>query len=115
MEHGSIESYRELLIVLGVAGVIVPVFVRIGMSSILVFLFAGILPMFLGLFVALRAAVVPEGFGKYGHYRAGALEDNQKRQTDGFSENCLPFGADVFRIHNHQRRCAFHFQRLLAP
>lgn len=32
----------------------------------------------ISLFVALRAAVVPAGFGKYGHYRAGAIEDNRK-------------------------------------
>jgi hypothetical protein len=28
----------------------------------------------LGLFLALRGAVVPKGFGKYGHYRPGALD-----------------------------------------
>ena len=27
----------------------------------------------LGLFLAIRAAVVPKGFGQYGHYRPGAL------------------------------------------
>jgi hypothetical protein len=29
-------------------------------------------------FLVLRAAVIPEGFGQYGHYRPGALDDNQK-------------------------------------
>jgi hypothetical protein len=28
----------------------------------------------LGLFMVVRAAVVPKGFGKYGHYRPGALD-----------------------------------------
>ncbi len=28
----------------------------------------------LGLFLAIRAAVIPKGFGKYGHYRPAALE-----------------------------------------
>ncbi len=28
----------------------------------------------LGLFMAIRAAVIPKGFGQYGHYRPGALE-----------------------------------------
>lgn len=28
----------------------------------------------LGVFMAIRAAVIPTGFGKYGHYRAGALD-----------------------------------------
>jgi hypothetical protein len=30
-------------------------------------------------FLIVRAQVVPDGFGKYGHYRAGALEDLRKR------------------------------------
>ena len=29
------------------------------------------------LFVVMRAALVPEGFGEHGHYRSGALLDNQ--------------------------------------
>jgi predicted CXXCH cytochrome family protein len=29
-------------------------------------------------FLVLQAALVPEGFGAYGHYRAGALADNQR-------------------------------------
>ena len=28
-------------------------------------------------FVALRGALIPEGFGLYGHYRAGAIDDNR--------------------------------------
>jgi len=28
----------------------------------------------LGLFVVIRAAVIPKGFGEYGHYRPGALD-----------------------------------------
>ncbi len=30
-------------------------------------------------FLAIRSAVVPAGFGKYGHYRAGALDDIRAR------------------------------------
>ena len=36
--------------------------------------------LFLGgtlLFVILRAVMVPSGFGEYGHYRPGALDDNR--------------------------------------
>jgi hypothetical protein len=33
----------------------------------------------LGIFLAVRAAIVPAGFGKYGHYRAGALDDIRQR------------------------------------
>lgn len=30
-------------------------------------------------FLLIRGAVIPKAFGQYGHYRPGALEDNQKR------------------------------------
>jgi len=30
-------------------------------------------------FLVLQALLVPKGFGRYGHYRAGALEDNRGR------------------------------------
>jgi hypothetical protein len=32
-----------------------------------------------GLFLVIRAAVIPKDFGKYGHYRAGALESIRQR------------------------------------
>lgn len=32
-----------------------------------------------GAFVLVRAAVVPAGWGQYGHYRGGAIEDNRTR------------------------------------
>jgi hypothetical protein len=35
---------------------------------------AVVLVIGLGLFLIARAAIVPKGFGKYGHYRPGALE-----------------------------------------
>jgi hypothetical protein len=31
----------------------------------------------LGVFLVVRALMVPAGFGKYGHYREGALQDNR--------------------------------------
>ena len=33
----------------------------------------------LGLFLAIRAAVIPKGFGRYGHYRAPALDAIRQR------------------------------------
>jgi hypothetical protein len=33
----------------------------------------------LGLFLVVRALLVPKGFGAYGHFRAGALKDNAAR------------------------------------
>ena len=41
---------------------------------LVVVLLAGVL-----LFLILRNALVPPGFGQYGHYRPGALEDNRNR------------------------------------
>jgi hypothetical protein len=32
-----------------------------------------------GLFAVARQSIVPAGFGKYGHFRAGALQDNQTK------------------------------------
>lgn len=31
------------------------------------------------LFLAARAALIPAGFGEYGHYRAGSLQDNRNK------------------------------------
>jgi hypothetical protein len=33
----------------------------------------------IAVFLALKAACVPDGFGVYGHYRAGALDENRAR------------------------------------
>jgi predicted CXXCH cytochrome family protein len=33
----------------------------------------------LGVFMAIRAAVIPKGFGTYGHYRAGSLEEARSK------------------------------------
>jgi hypothetical protein len=40
---------------------------------------AAVLIVALVAFFVLRQALVPPGFGKYGHYRPGALEDNRSR------------------------------------
>jgi len=41
--HEGFANYKEFLIILGVAGLVVPLFLRFGINSILAFLFAGIL------------------------------------------------------------------------
>ena len=41
---------------------------------------AGLFSAGLLVFLVLQAVLVPEGFGVYGHYRAGALEDNQQHE-----------------------------------
>jgi cytochrome c554/c'-like protein len=47
-------------------------------------------------FAALRAGLVPEGFGRFGHYRAGALDDARAR-TPAFAGRaaCLDCHADA--------------------
>lgn len=40
---------------------------------------AALLAICVILFFVLRVAVVPSAFGQYGHYRAGALDDNKDR------------------------------------
>lgn len=38
---------------------------------------AGLFAAAVAVFVLLRAVLIPEGFGVYGHYRAGAIDDNR--------------------------------------
>jgi hypothetical protein len=47
-------------------------------------------------FLVLQALLVPEGFGVYGHYRAGALEENRTRPV-AFAGRaaCVECHADV--------------------
>ena len=40
---------------------------------------AGLFVVGITAFVVARAVLVPKGFGEYGHYRAGALDDNRGR------------------------------------
>lgn len=40
---------------------------------------AALLAVGVAIFLVVRAAVVPAGFGQYGHFRAGALDDNRNR------------------------------------
>jgi hypothetical protein len=42
------------------------------------FRMAGLFLVGIVVFVIVRTLLIPEGFGVYGHYRAGALEDNKK-------------------------------------
>lgn len=66
MAADSISHYREFLIILGVAGLVVPLFLRIGINAVLAFLLVGILlsPDVLGQLVIkvpiLRAVVITE-------------------------------------------------------
>ena len=62
----------------------------------------------------LQALLVPKGFGRYGHYRAGALEDNRSRALAFAGRaaclDCHADAADAARggPHEHVRCEACH-------
>jgi len=60
----------------------------------------------LGLFLVTRAWFVPKGFGAFGHYRAGALEDNRAKpiQFSGRKacEECHSDVADSRKGSKHE-------------
>ena len=65
-------------------------------------------------FLALQALLVPKGFGAYGHYRAGALEDNRARPLAYAGRGaCVECHSDVWEVlqrgkHGHVRCEACH-------
>jgi hypothetical protein len=61
-------------------------------------------------FVALQWLLVPKGFGVYGHYRAGALDDNRARPLVHAGRGaCVECHSDVWELlqrgHHGQVRC----------
>jgi hypothetical protein len=58
-------------------------------------------------FFALQALMVPEGFGVYGHYRAGALDDNRTRPVSFAGqqtcEACHTDVSDARKGSTHER------------
>lgn len=51
------------------------------------------------LFALVRQQLVPDGFGKYGHYRAGALDDARSRPiVHGGRETCLTCHDDEAKV-----------------
>lgn len=65
-------------------------------------------------FVALQWLLVPTGFGAYGHYRAGALEDNRDRPLAHAGRGaCVSCHSDAWELlqrgrHGHVRCEACH-------
>jgi hypothetical protein len=64
-----------------------------------------VLGLFIGgvvLFLVIQGFFVPEGFGLYGHFRAGALEDNSKR-VPRFAGHaaCMDCHSDVAETKTH--------------
>lgn len=64
----------------------------IRIATVLVFLAAG--------GIGVRAMLVPESFGAYGHYRAGAIEDEMNRKVrNGTNAACLACHPYVKEMH----------------
>lgn len=60
------------------------------------FRLAGIFVIGLLLFAVARAELIPKDFGKYGHYRPGAVDDARKQQpVHAGQKACIECHADV--------------------
>jgi len=68
------------------------------------------------LFLAVRAAVVPPSFGKYGHFRAAALDDirNQKPSYAG-QATCAVCHDDVLQTKNKGSHRTVHCEACHGP
>ncbi len=58
------------------------------------------------LFLVVRGLLVPEGFGLYGHYRAGALDDNRAHKAAfagrAVCGDCHTDAADTLKVGGHK-------------
>jgi hypothetical protein len=69
-----------------------------------------------GLFLVLQALMVPKGFGAYGHYRAGALDDNRARPfAHAGRQACLECHADVWEVLQRGRHGNVHCEACHGP
>jgi hypothetical protein len=68
---------------------------------------AGLFVIGISTFLLLRWAMVPAGFGVYGHYRAGALDDNMARPVKFAGQaaciECHPGQAELRATGRHAR------------
>jgi predicted CXXCH cytochrome family protein len=59
----------------------------------------------LGIFLVIQTLLVPKGFGEYGHYRSGALADNQARPLahagHAACRQCHGAEADALKAGKH--------------
>lgn len=55
--------------------------------------------VFIGFFILLRQSLIPDSFGKYGHYRANAIEEN-KISTSYYKgeEDCTSCHQDLYDL-----------------
>jgi cytochrome c554/c'-like protein len=67
-------------------------------------------------FVALQALLIPEGFGRYGHYRAGALDDARARPIAYAGRAaCLECHADAADAAKGSGHSAVHCEACHGP
>jgi hypothetical protein len=67
-------------------------------------------------FFAIRRAVVPAGFGKYGHYRAGALDDIQARPISfAGRETCEACHDDIAQMKRQARHARLGCEACHGP
>jgi len=58
-------------------------------------------------FFTMRALLVPSDFGRFGHYRAGALADNQKREVAFAGKTaCLDCHGEVSDVQKGSKHAA---------
>jgi predicted CXXCH cytochrome family protein len=67
-------------------------------------------------FLVLQALLVPEGFGVYGHYRAGAIEENRVRPVAFAGRSaCVECHSDVPDAMKGGRHAAVHCEACHGP
>lgn len=67
-------------------------------------------------FVVLQALLIPEGFGRYGHYRAGALDDARARGlTYAGRAACIECHADAADAAKGGGHAAVHCEACHGP
>jgi len=67
-------------------------------------------------FAVLQAFLVPKGFGVYGHYRAGALEENRVRPVSFAGRAaCVECHSDVPEAMKGGRHAAIHCEACHGP
>jgi hypothetical protein len=68
------------------------------------------------LFVVVRAAVVPVGFGRYGHYRADAIKDNQARKISfAGQDTCAMCHDEVAKAKESGKHKTVHCEACHGP
>jgi hypothetical protein len=70
----------------------------------------------LALFLAVRAAVIPKGFGKYGHYRPGALEMiRQKPIAYAGQDTCVMCHDEEAKVKASGKHAGVHCEACHGP